>query len=159
MHAFEKPNDERALNLMNACATSMLEKFPDIVFAYGVSDEYRYVTCSYMKLIIKLFAYFLSKKGMQILMWTLCFEMHRLIISACLPVCFLQFCFQRGNRILSEAGKVSDHFFTLCFRILLYPKLFEQFNYKISSCYLTSLPIYAAKFSLYVFLTSHLSTG
>jgi tRNA(His) 5'-end guanylyltransferase len=89
MHAFEKPNDERALNLMNACATSMLEKFPDIVFAYGVSDEYRYIACSYMKVIVKLFAYFLSKKGMQILMWTLCFEMHRLImISACLPVCF-----------------------------------------------------------------------
>jgi len=28
---------------MNACATSMLEKFPDIVFAYGVSDEYSFV--------------------------------------------------------------------------------------------------------------------
>lgn len=41
-HAFEKPNDERALNLMNSCAVSMLEHFPDIVFAYGVSDEYRY---------------------------------------------------------------------------------------------------------------------
>uniref|UniRef100_A0A8R7QC13 tRNA(His) guanylyltransferase n=1 Tax=Triticum urartu TaxID=4572 RepID=A0A8R7QC13_TRIUA len=43
LHAFEKPNDERALRLMNACATSMLEKFPDIVFAYGVSDEYSFV--------------------------------------------------------------------------------------------------------------------
>ncbi|RWW20477.1 hypothetical protein GW17_00015416 [Ensete ventricosum] len=42
-HAFEKPNDENALNLMNSCAVSMLEQFPDIVFAYGVSDEYRYV--------------------------------------------------------------------------------------------------------------------
>ncbi|WVZ99391.1 hypothetical protein U9M48_044707 [Paspalum notatum var. saurae] len=42
IHAFEKPNDENALNLMNDCATAMLEKFPDIVFAYGVSDEYRY---------------------------------------------------------------------------------------------------------------------
>ncbi|EMS53842.1 hypothetical protein TRIUR3_09133 [Triticum urartu] len=43
IHAFEKPNDENALRLMNACATSMLEKFPDIVFAYGVSDEYSFV--------------------------------------------------------------------------------------------------------------------
>lgn len=43
IHAFEKPNDEIALRLMNACATSMLEKFPDIVFAYGVSDEYSFV--------------------------------------------------------------------------------------------------------------------
>ena len=42
IHAFEKPNDENALRLMNACATAMLEKFPDIVFGYGVSDEYRY---------------------------------------------------------------------------------------------------------------------
>ncbi|GJN15055.1 hypothetical protein PR202_gb01942 [Eleusine coracana subsp. coracana] len=41
-HDFKKPNDENALNLMNDCATAMLEKFPDIVFAYGVSDEYRY---------------------------------------------------------------------------------------------------------------------
>ncbi|KAF7070629.1 hypothetical protein CFC21_076124 [Triticum aestivum] len=43
LHAFEKPNDDRALRLMNACATSMLEKFPDIVIAYGVSDEYSFV--------------------------------------------------------------------------------------------------------------------
>ncbi|CAN6332274.1 unnamed protein product [Urochloa humidicola] len=43
IHAFEKPNDKNALKLMDACATSMLEKFPDIVFAYGVSDEYSFV--------------------------------------------------------------------------------------------------------------------
>ncbi|MQL86413.1 hypothetical protein Taro_018946 [Colocasia esculenta] len=40
IHGFEKPNDERALNLMNSCAISVLEQFPDIVFAYGFSDEY-----------------------------------------------------------------------------------------------------------------------
>ncbi|KAM0938781.1 putative tRNA(His) guanylyltransferase [Dioscorea sansibarensis] len=39
-HAFEKPNDERGLNLMNICAVSRLGHFPDIVFAHGVSDEY-----------------------------------------------------------------------------------------------------------------------
>ncbi|CAK9137991.1 unnamed protein product [Ilex paraguariensis] len=43
VHEFEKPNDERALNLMNACATSVIEKFPDIVFSYGFSDEYSFV--------------------------------------------------------------------------------------------------------------------
>uniref|UniRef100_A0ACD5T838 Uncharacterized protein n=1 Tax=Avena sativa TaxID=4498 RepID=A0ACD5T838_AVESA len=42
IHDFEKPNDESALRLMNACATSMLEKFRDMVFAYGVSDEYSF---------------------------------------------------------------------------------------------------------------------
>ncbi|CAA6672734.1 unnamed protein product [Spirodela intermedia] len=41
VHQFDKPNDARALNLMNSCAVSMLEKFPDIIFAYGDSDEYR----------------------------------------------------------------------------------------------------------------------
>ncbi|XP_047317736.1 tRNA(His) guanylyltransferase 1-like [Impatiens glandulifera] len=42
-HQFEKPNDEQALNLMNACASSVLEEFQDIVFSYGVSDEYSFV--------------------------------------------------------------------------------------------------------------------
>lgn len=43
LHAFEKPNDESALELMNECATSLLKKENDIVFAYGVSDEYSFV--------------------------------------------------------------------------------------------------------------------
>ncbi|XP_047955874.1 tRNA(His) guanylyltransferase 1-like [Salvia hispanica] len=42
-HEFEKPNDARALNLMNACAVAVLEEFRDVVFAYGVSDEYSFV--------------------------------------------------------------------------------------------------------------------
>ncbi|KAJ4764952.1 tRNAHis guanylyltransferase [Rhynchospora pubera] len=42
-HEFEKPNDSNALYLMNSCATSLLEKFPEIIFAYGVSDEYSFV--------------------------------------------------------------------------------------------------------------------
>ncbi|XAR73270.1 tRNA(His) guanylyltransferase [Bertholletia excelsa] len=43
VHEFEKPNDEQALNLMNSCATAVLEKFPDIVFSYGFNDEYSFV--------------------------------------------------------------------------------------------------------------------
>nr|GEW55075.1 tRNA(His) guanylyltransferase 1 [Tanacetum cinerariifolium] len=42
INEFEKPNDERALNLMNSCATSVMEQYPDIVFAYGYGDEYRF---------------------------------------------------------------------------------------------------------------------
>ncbi|XP_057816540.1 tRNA(His) guanylyltransferase 1 isoform X1 [Cryptomeria japonica] len=42
-HDFEKPNDECALRLMNECAVDMLMEFPDMVFAYGVSDEYSFV--------------------------------------------------------------------------------------------------------------------
>ena len=41
VHEFEKPNDAQALNLMNACAVAVVEAFRDVVFAYGVSDEYR----------------------------------------------------------------------------------------------------------------------
>ncbi|XP_019238560.1 PREDICTED: tRNA(His) guanylyltransferase 1-like isoform X2 [Nicotiana attenuata] len=42
-NGFQKPNDEQALNLMNSCAVSLLEIFKDIIFAYGVSDEYSFV--------------------------------------------------------------------------------------------------------------------
>ncbi|XP_022950282.1 tRNA(His) guanylyltransferase 1-like [Cucurbita moschata] len=43
VHVFEKPNDEHALNLMNSCAVAVMEKLPDLVFSYGVSDEYSFV--------------------------------------------------------------------------------------------------------------------
>ncbi|XP_057774957.1 tRNA(His) guanylyltransferase 1-like isoform X1 [Salvia miltiorrhiza] len=43
VHEFEKPNDAQALDLMNACAIAVLEEFRDVVFAYGVSDEYSFV--------------------------------------------------------------------------------------------------------------------
>ncbi|KAK0945589.1 tRNA-His guanylyltransferase [Friedmanniomyces endolithicus] len=40
---FDKPNDRRALNLMNAAATEVLRSFVDVVVAYGQSDEYSFV--------------------------------------------------------------------------------------------------------------------
>jgi tRNA(His) 5'-end guanylyltransferase len=40
-YAFEKPNDRRGIDLMNAAAKAVLKELPDIVIAYGVSDEYR----------------------------------------------------------------------------------------------------------------------
>lgn len=44
IHDFVKPNDEGALNLMNTCAMAVMEEFrQDIVFAYGVSDEYSFI--------------------------------------------------------------------------------------------------------------------
>ena len=42
VHEFEKPNDGQALNLMNSCAVAVVKEFQDIVFSYGVSDEYRF---------------------------------------------------------------------------------------------------------------------
>ncbi|GJY04995.1 tRNA(His) guanylyltransferase 1 isoform X1 [Tanacetum coccineum] len=43
INEFEKPNDERALNLMNSCATSVMERYPDFFFAYGYGDEYSFI--------------------------------------------------------------------------------------------------------------------
>lgn len=40
-YGFRKPNDEAALNLMNAVACAVVRDMPDLCIAYGVSDEYR----------------------------------------------------------------------------------------------------------------------
>jgi len=40
-HNFEKPNDLRALQLMDHAARSLMEEFPDICVGFGESDEYR----------------------------------------------------------------------------------------------------------------------
>lgn len=42
-HAFNKPNDERALRLMDSCGEAVMKEFGDIRIAYGESDEYSFV--------------------------------------------------------------------------------------------------------------------
>ncbi|GLV41803.1 tRNA-histidine guanylyltransferase [Carabus blaptoides fortunei] len=42
-HEFAKPNDERALNLMNRAAVVVMQEFKDIVISFGESDEYSFV--------------------------------------------------------------------------------------------------------------------
>ncbi|KAH6909308.1 Thg1 C terminal domain-containing protein [Coprinopsis sp. MPI-PUGE-AT-0042] len=42
-HAFEKPNDLRALQLMDHAARDVMEEYPDIVLAFGESDEYSFL--------------------------------------------------------------------------------------------------------------------
>ncbi|OBT65566.1 hypothetical protein VE03_04991 [Pseudogymnoascus sp. 23342-1-I1] len=42
-YEFKKPNDRRALDLMNAAAERVLVELPDVVVAYGISDEYSFV--------------------------------------------------------------------------------------------------------------------
>ena len=42
-HEFAKPNDVRALMLMDEAATSVMEAFADITLAFGESDEFRRV--------------------------------------------------------------------------------------------------------------------
>ncbi|XP_059617390.1 probable tRNA(His) guanylyltransferase [Phlebotomus argentipes] len=43
IHNFEKPNDVRALNLMNYAAVTVMQEFRDIVIGFGQSDEYSFV--------------------------------------------------------------------------------------------------------------------
>ncbi|GBF94414.1 tRNA(His) guanylyltransferase [Raphidocelis subcapitata] len=43
LHGFEKPNDKRALDLMDRCACEVLREFSDVRMGYGVSDEYSFV--------------------------------------------------------------------------------------------------------------------
>ena len=43
VYGFERPNDQRGLNLINSAATAVLKHIPDISIAYGVSDELRFV--------------------------------------------------------------------------------------------------------------------
>lgn len=42
-HNFEKPNDERGLNLMNFAASKVMKEFNEVILAYGQSDEYSFV--------------------------------------------------------------------------------------------------------------------
>ncbi|KAK9437655.1 tRNAHis guanylyltransferase [Metarhizium brunneum] len=42
-YKFQKPNDRRALDLMNVAAMAVVTDIPEIIIAYGVSDEYSFV--------------------------------------------------------------------------------------------------------------------
>ncbi|KAM3565167.1 hypothetical protein ARSEF4850_001540 [Beauveria asiatica] len=42
-YEFQKPNDRRALDVMNSAAKAVVADLPDIIIAYGVSDEYSFV--------------------------------------------------------------------------------------------------------------------
>ena len=43
-YELEKPNDRRALDLMNEAAIGVMRELPDIRLAYGISDEFRYIS-------------------------------------------------------------------------------------------------------------------
>lgn len=42
-HGFVKPNDERNQRLMNHAARAVMREFPDVVLAYGCSDEFSFL--------------------------------------------------------------------------------------------------------------------
>lgn len=41
LHEFKKPNDLRALELMDRAAKTVMDEYPDVVLGFGESDEYR----------------------------------------------------------------------------------------------------------------------
>lgn len=43
VHGFVKPNDKRALELMDQAALKLMEEYRDIVLAFGESDEYSFL--------------------------------------------------------------------------------------------------------------------
>lgn len=46
VHSFDKPNDVRALDLMDTAAKTVLNEYKDVVMAFGESDEYRWAILS-----------------------------------------------------------------------------------------------------------------
>ncbi|WVF67913.1 hypothetical protein IAT40_002675 [Kwoniella sp. CBS 6097] len=42
-HSFEKPNDQRALDLMDLAAKTVMDEYKDVVLAFGESDEYSFL--------------------------------------------------------------------------------------------------------------------
>ncbi|KDN34036.1 hypothetical protein RSAG8_12869, partial [Rhizoctonia solani AG-8 WAC10335] len=42
-HGFRKPNDERALQLMDKAAQTVMEEYPDILLGFGESDEFSFL--------------------------------------------------------------------------------------------------------------------
>ncbi|PSR75580.1 hypothetical protein PHLCEN_2v9060 [Hermanssonia centrifuga] len=45
-HDFVKPNDERALQLMDHAAKDVMNEFKEVVLGFGESDEFRYMISS-----------------------------------------------------------------------------------------------------------------
>ncbi|KAG0728984.1 tRNA(His) guanylyltransferase 1 [Chionoecetes opilio] len=77
-HDFEKPNDPRSIELMNKAAVAVMEKFPEVIFSYGQSDEYSFAIHRYSKMcdrqgdkiisnIVSIFA------GVYVYNWQRCF--------------------------------------------------------------------------------------
>lgn len=54
-HDFAKPNDERALQLMDHAARDVMNEYQDIVLAFGESDEFRSVALNARCAIANLF--------------------------------------------------------------------------------------------------------
>jgi len=43
VHDYQRPNDPRGLGLMDEAALTVMKEYPDVVMAYGESDEYSFI--------------------------------------------------------------------------------------------------------------------
>jgi len=107
VHEFEKPNDETALNLMNSCSAAVLEEFPDIIFAYGYSDEYSFVFKKTSRFyqrraskILSLVASFFA--AVYVTKWKEFFSPKKIIICSVLQFKSCKLCISRGSSGLSR---------------------------------------------------------
>ncbi|KAL1644034.1 tRNA-His guanylyltransferase [Didymella pomorum] len=60
-YKFEKPNDRAALDLMNEAAKAVMKELPDLVIAYGNSDEYSKLTTTIVSTFTSYYVFLWSK--------------------------------------------------------------------------------------------------
>lgn len=86
-YGFEKPNDTRALKLMNACAKNVVLQYrSEVILAYGESDEYSFIlrndTTLYNRRVDKISSLFVSLFTSQyVALWLKFFPDHPLDVK------------------------------------------------------------------------------
>ncbi|KAG2182376.1 hypothetical protein INT43_007306 [Umbelopsis isabellina] len=88
MHTFDKPNDLKALGVMNKAAIEVMKNIRDITIAYGQSDEYSFVlppSCNLYsrrisKIISTVVSLFASNYAMH---WSEYFPDRKLLVAPC----------------------------------------------------------------------------
>lgn len=63
IHGFERPNDVRALCLMNRAAQSVMEELRDVVLAFGESDEYRSAQLSRLRKVLNRVSFLIRRSS------------------------------------------------------------------------------------------------
>ncbi|THW44075.1 tRNAHis guanylyltransferase [Aureobasidium pullulans] len=116
---FAKPNDRRAIDLMNAAAIEVVKQFTDIVIAYGQSDEYSFVLHEDCQL----------------------FERRAAKLATSISTAFsVEYCMQWGKYF--EGQELERPFPTFDGRCVLYPKksiLRDYLSWRQADCHVNNL--------------------
>ncbi|KAH9063629.1 tRNAHis guanylyltransferase [Lactarius vividus] len=105
-HAFVKPNDIRALELMDLAAWAVMREYPDVVLAYGESDEYSFLLRKSTKL------YNRRRSKITSLLCSLFTSTYVMLWSQCFPDTPLRYAPSFDARIVLYPGaqEVRDYF-------------------------------------------------